>query len=378
MNSNYLPVFDIKIESAEKKYVNTCLKKSSIGQGMFIKKFEHKFNKFLGSKFSITCSSGTAALHLACLAIGIKKGDEVLVSTSTNMASAFSIIYCGAKPIPIDVSRDSWQMDTTQIEKQINKKTKAIMVVHLFGQSVDMDKVIKIAKKNNLKIIEDCAESLGVKYKNRSVGTIGDIAAFSFYSNKTITCGEGGMVVTNSKKIFLNVRSLKNLGYGEINKFQHKLIGYNYRMSNINAALGLGQLERINHIIKEKKRIYNRYKKNLNLIKGIKIPKVEKHTTKFIMWVFNVYLDNSLQIKRKDLIKQLYKKKIETRESFIPVNYQNTLIRKFKNLRRNNCPNANYIMRNGFYLPSGNTMTNKDIDYVCNTIKKIIKNIKSY
>ena len=210
MNSNYLPVFDIKIESEEKKYVNTCLKKSSIGQGIFIKKFEHKFNKFLGSKFSITCSSGTAALHLACLAIGIKKGDEVLVSTSTNMASAFSIIYCGAKPIPIDVSRNSWQMDTTQIEKQINKKTKAIMVVHLFGQSVDMDKVIKIAKKNNLKIIEDCAESLGVKYKNRSVGTIGDVAAFSFYSNKTITCGEGGMVVTNSKIIFFKQLTVKS------------------------------------------------------------------------------------------------------------------------------------------------------------------------
>ena len=373
---NLYPVFDIKIGKKEKKYVNDCLKKSWIGQGLFVNKFEKKLSKFVQCKYGVTTTSGTTALHLACATVGIKSGDEVLVSSSTNMASAFAIIYCGAKPIPIDISIENWQMKTNALEKKINKKTKAIMVVHLFGHAVNMGPVIKIAKKYNLKIIEDCAESLGVKYRNRSVGSLGDIGAFSFYSNKTITSGEGGMITTNSKKLFLRAKSLKNLGYGKIDKFQHDIIGFNYRLPNISAAMGLAQLESINSIFKEKKRIYLRYKKNLSVIQGINIPKIEKWTTKYIMWVFNLYLDKKFPISRDKLIIELTKKNVETRNAFVPVNMQKTLIKKYKNIKRNDCPNANYIMRNGFYLPSGNNISNKKIDEICNLIKKIYnKNI---
>ena len=202
-NKKKIPVFDFKLGNKEIELVNDCLKTSSISQGAYVKDFEKQFSKFINCKYGITTTSGTTALHLACKTLGIKKEDQVLVSSSTNMASAFSVDYCGAIPVPIDIKKETWQMDVTKIEEKINKKTKAIMVVHLFGHPVDMDPVLKISKKYNLKIIEDCAEAHGVEYKGKKVGSIGDIGAFSFYANKTFTCGEGGMVVTNSKKFVL-------------------------------------------------------------------------------------------------------------------------------------------------------------------------------
>lgn len=373
---NFYPVFDIKLEKREKKYVNECLNNSWIGQGKFVDKFEKKLSKFVECKYGVSTTSGTTALHIACRTVGIKSGDEVLVSSSTNMASAFAIMYCGAKPVPIDISIENWQMDTKLLEKKINKKTKGIMVVHLFGHPVNMGPVLKISKKYNLKIIEDCAESLGVKYRGKSVGALGDVAAFSFYSNKTITSGEGGMVTTNSKKFFLRAKSLKNLGYGKKNKFQHELVGFNYRLPNISAAIGLAQLENINSIYKEKKRIYLRYKNNLKDIQGLYVPKIESWTSKYIMWVFNVYLDNSFKLSRDVLVKKLAERKIETRNAFVPINKQKTILKIFKSIKSNDCPNANYIMKNGFYLPSGNTITNKEIDFICNTIKSILRKNK--
>ena len=369
-----IPVFDFKLGDKEKEFVNDCLETSFIGQGSYVKKFEKVFSNFVNCKYGITTTSGTTALHLACKTLGIKKEDQVLVSSSTNMASAFSVDYCGANPIPIDIERETWQMDVTKIEEKINEKTKAIMVVHLFGHPVDMDSVLKISKTHNLKIIEDCAEAHGVEYKGKKVGSIGDIGAFSFFSNKTITCGEGGMVVTNSKELAEKARSLKNLSFGEVNKFMHTDIGFNYRMPNISAALGLGQFAQINKIFSEKKRIYNRYKKNLNNVKGVRIPLIKEWATRYIMWVFNIYLDNNFPLTRDQLVKQLEKKNIETRNAFVPINKQKILIKKYGLFKEEDCPNANYIMDNGFYLPSGNNIKNEEIDFVCN---KIIEHSKS-
>jgi len=366
-----IPVFDISLGSKEKEFVNDCLNTSFIGQGSYVKNFEKKFSQFVDCEYGITTTSGTTALHLACRVLGIKKGDEVLVSSSTNMACAFSVDYCGAIPIPIDIEKETWQMDVTKIEKKINKKTKAIMVVHLFGHPVDMDPVLKIAKKYNLKIIEDCAEAHGVTYKGKKVGSIGDIGAFSFFANKTITCGEGGMVVTNSKNLAEKARSLKNLSYGKINKFIHDDIGFNYRLPNISAALGLGQFANIEKVFSEKKRIYDRYKKNLQNVSGIKIPIIRDWVTRYIMWVFNIYLDENFPVNRDELVKKLEEKNIETRNAFVPINKQTVLIDKYKLFKEDDCPNANYIMQKGFYLPSGNTISNKEIDFVCNEIKLI-------
>ena len=303
-----IPVFDIALGEIEKKYIKDCVDTSFIGQGPYVKKLEEKFSKFVDCKFGTTTTSGTTALHLACAAIGIKKDDQVLVSSSTNMACPFAIDYCGAIPIPIDIEKDTWQMDVKKIEEKINDKTKAIMVVHLFGHPVDMDPVLELAKKYNLKIIEDCAESHGVEYKGRKVGSIGDIGAFSFFANKTITCGEGGMVVTNSPEIAEKAKSLKNLSYGKINKFMHEDIGFNYRLPNISAALGLGQFENIDNVFKEKERIYKRYTNNLKEIPGINIPAIRDWATKYIMWVYNIYLDEKFQFQEMSLLRNLKKK----------------------------------------------------------------------
>ena len=370
-NKKKIPVFDFKLGDKEKEFVNDCLSTSSISQGSYVKDFEKKFSKFVNCKYGITTTSGTTALHLACTTLGIKKGDQVLVSSSTNMACAFSIDYCGAIPIPIDIERETWQMDVTKIEEKINEKTKAIMVVHLFGHPVDMDPVLKISKKYNLKVIEDCAEAHGVEYKGKKVGSIGDIGAFSFYANKTFTCGEGGMIVTNSKELAEKARSLKNLSYGKIKRFVHDDIGFNYRLPNISAALGLGQFSQKDKIFLEKKRIYDRYKKNLENVKGINIPLIRDWVTKYIMWVFNLYLDNNFPTTRDQLVKKLEEENIETRNSFVPINKQKILIEKYNLFKEDDCPNANYIMDNGLYLPSGNTITNEEIDFVCNKIKTI-------
>ena len=372
-NKKTIPVFDFELGDKEKEYVNDCLETSFITQGSYVKDFEKKFSKFVNCEHGITTTSGTTALHLACKTLGIEEGNQVLVSSSTNMACAFSVDQCGAIAVPIDIKKETWQMDVTKIEEKINEKTKAIMVVHLFGHPVDMDPVLKISKKYNLKIIEDCAEAHGVEYKGKKVGSIGDIGAFSFYANKNITSGEGGMIVTNSARLAEKARSLKNLGYGKINKFMHENIGFNYRLPNISAAIGLAQLEKIEKIIDEKKRIYERYTRNLQNIKGINIPKIEKWVTRYIMWVYNIYLDKNFPISRDDLVRKLQEKGIETRNAFVPINKQIVLIEKYGLFQENECPNANFIMQNGFYLPSGNNLTNEDIDYICGEIKKYSK-----
>ena len=254
-----IPVFNIALKEKEKKYLFDVIRNNSYTSGPYIEKFEKEFGKINKSKFNISTSNGTNALHLCCIAIGLKEGDEVLVSSSTNMASAFAISYCGAIPIPVDVIKDTWQIDPNQIEKKITKKTKAIMVVHLFGQAVEMDKIKLIAKKYKLKIIEDCAEAHGVFYKKKHVGNFGDVAAYSFYFNKSITSGEGGMVSTNSKKIYKFIKSYRNLCYGKVDRFLHTGIGYNYRLSNLHSALGYGITKNFKKIVKDKKKKFTKY-----------------------------------------------------------------------------------------------------------------------
>ena len=221
-------------------------------------------------------------------------------------------------------------------------------------------------------IIEDCAEAHGVEYKGRKVGSIGDVAAFSFFSNKTITCGEGGMVTTNSAEIAEKAKSLKNLAYGKINKFIHDEVGFNYRMPNISAAIGLAQLENIGKIFDNKERIYKRYVKNLRDIKGVVIPKIESYA-KYIMWVFNLSLNKEFPQTRDQLCDKLKEKNIETRPCFTPINYQDHLIEKYKKFKKEDCPNANILMNSGFYLPSGNLIPNDDIDFICEEIRELSK-----
>jgi len=366
-----IPVFSPIVGNKEYDYVVDCLKTHWISQGKYVTAFQDEFASFCERKHGIATSNGTTALHLAGIILDVGPEDEVLVSASTNMASAFSMYYQGAKPVPVDIEEDTWLIDPNDIEHRITDRTKAIVVVHLFGQPADMDPINRIAKKYHLKVIEDCAQATGAKYNGKKVGSLGDVGCFSFYSNKIITCGEGGMVLTDDDDLAQKARAYGNFCYGKENRFNHDGIGYNYRMSNLNAALGLGQLQRIDEILQKKKSIYDRYVKNLKGLPGFRIPKIRANSES-VLWMFNAHLTEDFGLTRNQLLAALKEKGIETREAFVPLNLQKTFL-QMGLVQEGSCPVANYIMNAGFYLPSGLTLTEDDIDYVCDSILKLAK-----
>ena len=285
------------------------------------------------------------------------------------MASIFAILYIGAIPIPIDIESETYNLDVNLIEDKITKKTTAILAVHLFGHPADMDKILKISKKYKLKVIEDCAEAHGALYKNKMVGSIGDAGCFSFYANKIITTGEGGMITFNSKKYAQKAKNLKELAFGKGNKFLHTGIGYNYRMTNVQAALGCAQMDKINLIISKKIKLAKLYEKYLSNNKLIKLP-ITKKNVKNVYWMYCVKIPNLNSIKRKKLLKKLYQKGIETREMFIPYNLQNFCLKSVKKI---DCPKANKVAFNSFYLPSGTDLKEQDVRYISVWLNKFVK-----
>ena len=358
------------INQTEKKKINNALKNNEISGffGKYIPEFEKKFSKFCKTKYAITVNSGTTALHLALVSLGIKKGDEVIVSSLTNMASVFAILYIGAIPIPIDIEDDTYNLDADLIENKITKKTKAILAVHLFGHPAEMGKILKISRKYNLKVIEDCAEAHGALYKNKVVGSIGDAGCFSFYANKIITTGEGGMITFHSKKFALKAKNLKELAFGKKNKFMHSDIGFNYRMTNLQAALGCAQMTKIKSIINKKIKLAKLYKKYLGKNKLIKLP-ITKKNIKNVFWMFCIKVPSLNSKKRKKLLKKLFHMGIETREMFIPYNLQKFYLNKEKI----NCPKANKVAFNSFYIPSGIDLKESDIKYISSCLNKLIQ-----
>ena len=357
------------LDNVEKKYLNIALKNNEISGffGRYIPAFEKKFSQFCKSKYAVTVSSGTTALHLALVSLGIKKGDEVIVSTLTNMASIFAILYIGAKPVPIDIEDDTFNLDVNLIEKKITKKTKALLVVHLFGHPADMKKILFLSKKYKLKIVEDCAEAHGALYNGKPVGSIGDAGCFSFYANKIITTGEGGMITFNSKKFAQKAKNLKELAFGKKNKFMHSDIGFNYRMTNLQAALGCAQMTKINSIISKKIQIAKLYEKYLKKNNMIKLPLTKKNI-KNVYWMYCITVPSFNSHKTEKLMEKLLKEGIETRKMFIPYNLQ-----KFaKKEKKSNCPKANKIAFNSFYLPSGVDLNKKDIKYISDCLIKMV------
>ena len=314
----------VSIPFIDEKETNNVLKAMNYKaiSGFFgneLKEFEEGFAKYSDTNFGVTTSSGTTALHLALATLSISRGDEVLVSTLTNMATFFSVLYQGAIPIPIDIDEETYNIDPRLIESKITSKSKAIIVVHLFGHSVDMDPIIEIAKKYNLKIIEDCAEAHGATYKGKKVGSLGDIGCFSFYANKIITTGEGGMLTTDSIHLAERARGLKSLAFGKKNKFMHTDIGYNYRMTNIQAAIGCAQLDKIEHIIKSKINMANQYRSLLGKENYFNLP-IQKEYARNVYWMYHISLNGKCASKRDQIISDLEKCGIESRQGFIPFN----------------------------------------------------------
>lgn len=317
MTKYNIPVYQPLLSGNEKKYVMDCLDTSWISsKGKYVEKFESEFAKYLGVKKATTVSNGTVALHLALLALGIGEGDEVIVPTLTYIASVNAIKYVGATPVFVDSVSSTWQMDPVDVEKKITKNTKAIMVVHLYGHPCDMGSIMKIAKNNDVFVIEDCAEALGSKYENQYVGSFGDIATFSFYGNKTITTGEGGMVVTNDDTLHNRAVHYKGQGLAKHRQYWHDVIGYNFRMTNICAAIGLAQLENIEKVLDKKYKIAKWYDEKLRVMNEITFHK-ESENVYHSYWMCSILVQNSDC--RDGLRTYLSEYGIETRPLFYPV-----------------------------------------------------------
>ena len=374
LKNNFIPVNKPKIFKQDKINVKKCLDTAWISsEGPFVKEFENNFSKFINMKYGVSVANGTGALEIALKALNLKKNSEVIVPAFSIISSALCVFKLGLKPILVDASLDDWNMLESEILKKITKKTKAIIITHIYGFPVQMKKIIKVAKFKKIKIVEDAAEMIGQKYNNKYCGSFGDISTFSFYANKHITTGEGGMILTNNKRLYEKCKSLRNLCFGAgDNRFNHDDIGWNYRFTNIQAAIGCGQLKNISWIIKRKREIGLRYNNLLKKNKKILIQKIKNKNSKNIFWVFGVVIKKGVKIKRGKVIKKLLDKGIQTRNFFTPMHKQK-IFNKLKLFKKSDkYPNSEFISKNGFYLPSGLGIKNSEIDYVATSLNKIL------
>ncbi len=366
-----IPVNEPIITAEAKKFVNEALDSGWVSSaGKYIEEFEREFAKFIGVKHAITTTNGTTALHLALASLDIKEGDEVIVPTFTMVASVDAILYTGATPVFIDCEPDTFCMDVSQLEKKITKKTKAIMPVHIYGHPVDMDPLLEIAKKYDLSVVEDAAEVHGATYKGKMCGSMGHMNAFSFYGNKIITTGEGGMVVTNDDKLAARARTLKDLAHSPKKRFWHEEIGYNYRMTNMQAALGLGQLQHVHEFVEKKQWMAREYEKGIKAIKGIKVPTTKEYATN-VYWMYAILVDDQFPMTKDELRAALIEKGIDTRDFFYSVASM-PLGKPFVKPGEK-FPVAEDIEKRGLYLPSGLAITQEQIAYVCSAIKDVCK-----
>lgn len=361
MNFKY-PVYSPYLNGREKALVLDCLESTWISsKGKYVGQFEETFASWLGVDRAVTVSNGTVALHVALAALGIGPGDEVLVPTLTYIASANAVKYTGANVVFVDSERDYWQIDIEDAARKITDKTKAIMVVHLYGQATDMDAVMALAKKHSLYVIEDCAEAIGTRYRDRAVGTIGDVGCFSFFGNKTITTGEGGMVVTNNPQIADKVVHLKGQGVCREREYWHDAIGFNYRMTNICAAIGCAQMESIDDLIAKKLQIAQWYREGLA---GLPLQLHRTHPdTLHTFWMVSILVE---QASGRDALRaHLGQAGIETRPLFYPVHQMDMYASAASHF-----PVADDLSRRGINLPSYPALTRDDVSFICEQIRE--------
>jgi perosamine synthetase len=360
------------LKGKELEYLKGCIDTNWISsRGAYVEEFEKKFSEYCNCKYGITTTNGTSSIHLALASIGLKKDEEVIVPAFTMISSIFPIIYCGAKPVLVDCEPRTLTIDVNQIEENISEKTKAIMPVHIYGHPCDMDPILKIAKKHGLFVIEDAAEAHGAEYKGKKTGGLGDIGCFSFYANKIITCGEGGMMVTNNYVVAKNGVSLKDLSFeGEKGRvYLHSEVGFNYRLTNLQAAVGLAQFEHIDEFVEMRRRNAEIYGEFLKNIPGLRLP-LEEEWAKNVFWMYSILVDPEFGVNRDELIEELAKKGVETRPFFIPMNDQ-PVFKSMHLFEGEQYPVAESLSRKGLYLPSSSGLKREEIEYVCELITNI-------
>ncbi len=365
-----IPVASPDLSGNEINYVLDAIESGWVSSnGSYIDKFETAFAEYLGVRHALTCCNGTAAVHLSLLALGIGPGDEVIVPTFTFVATANAVVYTGATPVFIDCDPLTWNLDPSRIKPLITHRTKAIIVVPLYGHPCDMDPIREVATEYHLAVIEDSAEALGAAYKGSRCGTLGDIGTFSLYGNKTITTGEGGMVVTNNDDLALRVRLFKNQGMDPERRYWFPVIGHNYRMTNIQAAIGLAQLERIDEFLSHRRQIASWYGKAFSSIPGITLPIVREYADHG-WWMYSMLLDDKFVDKRDDVIAALAARGVDSRPFFYPM-HTLPMYASYKG----DYPVADSIAALGINLPTFVGLNQRDIQYISDSVGAVLNEI---
>lgn len=364
------PIMQPLLNGNELAYVSDCIKTGWISsQGSYVKKFEKDFAAYCGAEYAVAVSNGTVALHLALDALGICAGDEVLVPDLTFAASINAIIYTGATPVIVDVDRKTWTISLEDIEKNLSPKTKAIMPVHLYGHPCHMDEIMAIAKKHNLLVVEDAAEAIGSQYKGVHVGTFGDAATFSFFGNKTITTGEGGMVFFKTKEAYEKALILRDHGMSKTKKYWHDYVGFNYRMTNLQGALGCAQLERISEFVDCKRSLAKQYNEILSAFRHFELPP-EESWAKCGFWLYTAVLSEDAPISRDQLIEKMLKNGVETRPVFYPLHE----MPPYKNYpTKSHFKNSKLISKQGISLPSSVNITQEEVLNIRQSLEAVIR-----
>ena len=371
MKKRLIPVSAPALVGNEKKYVMDCMESSWISScGEYVGRFETAFAEFCGVRHAVSCCNGTTALHLALLALGVGPGDEVIVPTLTFVATANAVTYCGARPVFVDSEPETWNLDPELIEARITPRTKAIIVVHLYGHPAEMDAVTAIARRHKLFVIEDAAEAHGAEYKGRRAGTLGDIACFSFYGNKIITTGEGGMVVTDDAALARRVAQLHGQGMDLERRYWFPIVGYNYRMMNLPAAIGLAQLERADWHLSRRQEVAAWYVERLAGMPGL-VWQTEKEWATHARWLFTITLGDEEPSSRDAAMSYLGERGIETRPVFYPMHV-------LPPYREDGAyPVADDIARRGLSLPTWAGLERADVDYVCDFLSEFLQGAKA-
>lgn len=365
-----IPVCEPFLNGNEAKYVEQCLRTNWISSaGQFILDFEKEFARICGARYGVATTSGTTALHLALTVMGLGPGDEVIIPTFTMIASANTVRHTGAWPVLVDSESKTWNMDIEKIEEKITQKTKAIMVMHTYGHPCDMEPIQKLADKYNLFILEDAAEAHGAEYKGKKVGSLGDAACFSFYANKIITTGEGGMITTNSKEFHEKASNLRDHSFSSERHFWHKYVAFNFRMTNMAAAVGLAQVEQFDDLVNRRIRNAQLYSSVLKGVEGLILPPITEGF-KNVFWMYGLFVEDEFGISRDELRHRLAQRGIETRTFFIPIHLQPIYYNHFKGQK---FPVAEELCFRGLYLPSASGLTTEEIRFVCQSVKECRK-----
>lgn len=360
------------LDGNEKNYLIECIDSGWISsEGPYVAEFEKKFAARVGRKYGIAVSNGSVALDAAVVALGLGRGDEVILPSFTIISCAAAIVRAGALPVVVDSDPLTWNMDATQIEAKLTPRTKAIMVVHIYGLPVDMDPVLALAEKHGLQIIEDAAEMHGQSYKGRPCGSFGDLSTFSFYPNKHITTGEGGMIVTDDPGLAEKCRSLRNLCFQAKKRFVHEELGWNFRFTNLQAALGLAQLEGLDAHVQRKRAMGAKYRDLLQNVPDVQMPLPETPYAENIYWVFGLVLGDAYPFDADEVARRLAAHQIGTRPFFWPMHEQ-PVFRKMGLFAGVSCPVAERLARRGFYLPSGLALTIAEMERVAKTVARVI------